>query len=174
MICPKCQHHRTANDDPAIPNYQCPSCNIVYAKYGKSPISPIYARKVQQKTSLINSAVTVMASPFLWVINAYVDAVRDNGGKHVAIQPSDSDIMRDTSECARHKTNHILHFLISLVTFGGWSIIWFVVAVSNTIERNKIHRKYYVEEEGNVAGSLALFVLILLVFMGILQGFISK
>lgn len=34
-ICPKCGHQRNANDDPAIPSGQCPSCGIYYFKYLK-------------------------------------------------------------------------------------------------------------------------------------------
>jgi hypothetical protein len=33
MICPKCRHERSDNDDPLIPDYQCPACGIIYAKY---------------------------------------------------------------------------------------------------------------------------------------------
>jgi hypothetical protein len=39
VICPKCGHKRTDKDDPLIPDYKCPSCDIVYTKYGK-PYSP--------------------------------------------------------------------------------------------------------------------------------------
>lgn len=33
--CPKCHHTRTTQDDPLIPDYQCPACGVVYAKVGK-------------------------------------------------------------------------------------------------------------------------------------------
>lgn len=33
MICPKCGYKRTTNDDPLIPDYQCPACGIIYEKY---------------------------------------------------------------------------------------------------------------------------------------------
>lgn len=36
MICPKCGHQRTPSDDPVIPDYQCPACDIIYAKYKPS------------------------------------------------------------------------------------------------------------------------------------------
>ncbi len=31
--CPKCQHVRNSNDDPNVPEYQCPECGVVYKKY---------------------------------------------------------------------------------------------------------------------------------------------
>ena len=40
-----------------------------------------------------------------------------------------------------HKTAHVLHFLLSLVTFGLWVPIWIIVALSHRIERGKIDRK---------------------------------
>ena len=33
MICPTCNHERNANDDPLIPEYQCPKCGVIYAKF---------------------------------------------------------------------------------------------------------------------------------------------
>jgi len=33
MICPKCRHIRSENDDPLIPEYQCPKCDVIYAKF---------------------------------------------------------------------------------------------------------------------------------------------
>lgn len=44
MICPKCGHQRTQNDDPAIPDYRCPACEIVYHKYGKPVAQPSHNR----------------------------------------------------------------------------------------------------------------------------------
>ncbi len=32
ITCPKCQHTRSSDDDPLIPDYQCPACGVVYAK----------------------------------------------------------------------------------------------------------------------------------------------
>jgi len=33
MICPKCQYERNNQDDPLIPDYECPACGIIYTKY---------------------------------------------------------------------------------------------------------------------------------------------
>jgi transcription initiation factor TFIIIB Brf1 subunit/transcription initiation factor TFIIB len=33
MNCPKCGYQRTRKDDVETPEYQCPSCGIIYAKY---------------------------------------------------------------------------------------------------------------------------------------------
>jgi predicted RNA-binding Zn-ribbon protein involved in translation (DUF1610 family) len=35
MICPKCGHERNSTDNPLIPDYKCPACGIIYAKYAK-------------------------------------------------------------------------------------------------------------------------------------------
>ena len=35
ITCPKCHHTRTTQDDPLIPDYQCPACGVVYAKVGR-------------------------------------------------------------------------------------------------------------------------------------------
>lgn len=32
-----------------------------------------------------------------------------------------------------NSTSHVLHFLLSLVTFGGWLIVWAFVALSNRL-----------------------------------------
>lgn len=33
VTCPKCNHLRSSNDDPTVPEYQCPNCGIIYKKY---------------------------------------------------------------------------------------------------------------------------------------------
>ena len=40
-----------------------------------------------------------------------------------------------------HKTAHILHLILSLITVGLWIPIWFLVALSHRNERNKIDKK---------------------------------
>ena len=37
----------------------------------------------------------------------------------------------------KHKTNHILHLLISIITAGLWVPIWFMVSITNSISRNQ-------------------------------------
>jgi ribosomal protein L37AE/L43A len=32
-VCPKCRHQRSENDDLHVPDWQCPSCGIAYAKF---------------------------------------------------------------------------------------------------------------------------------------------
>lgn len=38
-------------------------------------------------------------------------------------------------------TNHILHLLLCIPTFGFWLIVWFVVAISNSNHNDKIQRR---------------------------------
>jgi len=40
-----------------------------------------------------------------------------------------------------HKTAHVLHFLMSLVTGGLWLPIWLLIALNHAIERGRIDRK---------------------------------
>jgi hypothetical protein len=41
----------------------------------------------------------------------------------------------------KRTTNHILHLLLCVPTFGFWLIIWFIVAISNVSHNDKIQRK---------------------------------
>jgi len=40
-----------------------------------------------------------------------------------------------------HKTAHILHLVLSVITVGFWIPVWILVAVSHASERNKIDKK---------------------------------
>lgn len=42
---------------------------------------------------------------------------------------------------ADHKTAHILHLLLSVITAGLWVPVWILVAVSHANERNKIDKR---------------------------------
>lgn len=44
---------------------------------------------------------------------------------------------------ADYKTAHVLHLILSLITFGMWIPVWLIVTLSNSIERGKIDRKLY-------------------------------
>ena len=41
--CPKCSYTRKATDS-AVPDWQCPSCGIAYAKYAEQPQAPVVSR----------------------------------------------------------------------------------------------------------------------------------
>lgn len=36
------------------------------------------------------------------------------------------------------KTNHVLHLLLSVCTFGLWIPVWILIAINNRVETNKI------------------------------------
>lgn len=38
-------------------------------------------------------------------------------------------------------TNHILHLLLCVPTFGFWLIVWFIVAINNVNHNDKIQRR---------------------------------
>ncbi len=47
----------------------------------------------------------------------------------------------------KNKTNHILHLLLSLVTLGGWVVLWLLITLSNISQRkqaDKVMKDAYV------------------------------
>lgn len=56
----------------------------------------------------------------------------------------------------KNKTNHILHLLLSLVTFGVWIVLWLLITLSNLSQRkqaDKVMKDAYVvlaEIEGRI------------------------
>ena len=53
------------------------------------------------------------------------------------------------SELNAHKTNHILHLLLTIVTFGIWGYIWMLIAASGLREQNKIRKQYGMKTKFN-------------------------
>jgi hypothetical protein len=41
----------------------------------------------------------------------------------------------------KRATNHILHLLLCVPTFGIWLVVWFIVANNNATHNDKIQRK---------------------------------
>ena len=41
----------------------------------------------------------------------------------------------------KKSTSHVLHLILSIVTVGFWIPVWFIVALSNSIENARIDRK---------------------------------
>lgn len=39
------------------------------------------------------------------------------------------------------KVSHLLHLILSLCTFGFWVVIWLIITVSASVERNRLKRK---------------------------------
>ena len=46
-ICPKCEYVRQANDTP--PEYECPQCGIIYAKFDPNHVRPVTAAQIAWK-----------------------------------------------------------------------------------------------------------------------------
>ena len=42
---------------------------------------------------------------------------------------------------ADHKTAHLLHLILSLISVGIWIPFWIIVTVSHSLERKKIDKK---------------------------------
>lgn len=139
MLCPKCNHQRSADDDPTVPHYQCPKCGIVYAKFGKpTQIKPGLIRPVKiqkQKIELVEQ-------------------------KPLDIQSA--QLLLD-----RHKTNHILHLLLSVLSIGFWLPIWLIISASNANERNKINIQSNLPIESNTAGQALIILALIIVFIAI-------
>lgn len=69
--------------------------------------------------------------------------------KYKNVQEIDFEIDKTKQEIDRQKVNHILHFLLSIVTAGVWLIVWFFVALnvsSNKAALNKNLKKLYEEK----------------------------
>ncbi len=77
MICPKCGHQRTNTDDPLIPDYECPACGIIYAKY-KPPVSQSEKKSnstienARQAKLQIKPAIYVVACGLILVAVGYI------------------------------------------------------------------------------------------------------
>lgn len=180
MICPKCQHERTAADDPAIPDYQCPACGVIYAKFGKPPT--ISARQNttpnKQPTSVENISETAgkigdaIRKSIGHMADKYIETVKDKRSEAKTVEttsekrlPTESEILIANLEASRHKTNHVLHFLITLITLGLWSVVWFIFSASNTSERNKVYKKYGLPLESNKSAGVVIFFMAFFMFI---------
>jgi len=42
---------------------------------------------------------------------------------------------------ADHKTSHLLHLVLSVITAGMWIPVWFLVALRHQLTRDSIDRK---------------------------------
>ena len=42
---------------------------------------------------------------------------------------------------ADHKTSHILHLIMSVITAGLWLPVWLLCGISNHMERGRIDKK---------------------------------
>jgi len=72
------------------------------------------------------------------------------------------------SELNRHKTNHILHLLLSL--FGGiWTPVWVIVTMNDTNARNVIRKKQGMELEFNIAALIFLIVFFSIIGYALIQ-----
>jgi len=47
---------------------------------------------------------------------------------------------------ADHKTSHLLHLVLSVITAGMWIPVWFLVALRHQLTRDSIDRKLGREE----------------------------
>ena len=67
------------------------------------------------------------------------------------------------------KTNHILHLLLSVCTFGLWIPVWIVVSINNRLESSKIQD---VVNSGKVsAGTKFKTIILILVIVALFAPF---
>tara|TARA_B100001059_G_scaffold214400_1_gene231116 strand:+ start:200 stop:493 length:294 start_codon:yes stop_codon:yes gene_type:complete len=50
------------------------------------------------------------------------------------------ELMKLQTKMDKYKTSHVLHFLITIFSFGFWIIIWFIVANQNAHSRRSIEK----------------------------------
>jgi hypothetical protein len=132
--CPKCRHQHPSRDETGLLIPQCPACGIYYFKY------------LNQQSNLPQRPSAELAQ------------IPPPRPVH-----TDTERLLAYQELATHKTNHILHFLLSLATAGFWIIFWFLISASNTGERNKIRKKYGLPVENDIAGAILKFLLTIFV-----------
>lgn len=129
-VCPKCEHVRTQKDDLRTQPGQCPACGIFYEKFLKRKVGEQKKQRIETAESIEKPGVKSNSSQFNRV-------------------SSDEKMLAHLS-VAEHKTNHILHLLISLFTITLWIPVWLFIATSNTSKRNKIKRDQGMPTEKNI------------------------
>jgi len=178
--CPKCNYKRNGTDDELVPDYQCPNCDIVYAKYKSPDQLKIESLERQLKEAEKNGSASDKANNFLRktaaLVGEEIEIALARKPKANKIQPnrkppSAKKLKMANMEMEQHKTNHILHLLLSVFTAGIWLIFWLIVTANNTNERNKIRDKYYIQREPNKTiyfayATLVMFVLGAFAFFG--------
>ncbi|MFA5920108.1 MAG: hypothetical protein WC856_02305 [Methylococcaceae bacterium] len=71
---------------------------------------------------------------------------------------------------SEHQTNHVLHLILTIITFGTWSVVWLLVSAGNITKRNEIKESAFLPTETNIpkiilwmnAAFFALMVLVAL------------
>jgi hypothetical protein len=67
------------------------------------------------------------------------------------------------AEMEKHKTNHLLHAFLSVLTVGLWLIVWLPISIRNTHQRNLIARDYGIPPEINTGYFVIIFLLLLMI-----------
>ena len=99
--CPKCAYVRTQSE--TVPDWQCPKCGIVYAKYGQTPPPP--QRQQQRETAAVEavqstglakiahlSSLANILIPFLGTIVAIGIWVAKSGEDELAVDSAKESI----------------------------------------------------------------------------------
>jgi hypothetical protein len=51
-------------------------------------------------------------------------------------QQSELDAKKFQEAMKWHHTSHFLHFIISILTIGGWGFMWALITINNNIKNN--------------------------------------
>lgn len=70
----------------------------------------------------------------------------------MTLENRSNELILMNSELSQHKTNHILHLILTILTAGLWSFFWIVSSASTVQEQNKIRRRHKVQQKTNIAG----------------------
>ncbi len=57
------------------------------------------------------------------------------------------DINKLEQELGKAKTNHILHFLISILSLGIWVFMWLLISISTATHRAKLEKNLEINQE---------------------------
>ena len=67
-----------------------------------------------------------------------------------------------------YKTNHILHFLLTIFTLGLWVMVWLLMALSNSHQRGKVERQIMQIEEPDRIRDGSLFLIVAIIFTSVM------
>ena len=67
------------------------------------------------------------------------------------------------SKLSQHRTNHILHLILTILTAGIWSFFWLLLSATTISEQNKVRKQYKLKQKFNAPGITLLALLFVVI-----------
>ena len=113
----------------------CPECSNQVSD--KAPACPKCGAPI---AALVGSAMPATPSPPDDIVTHRRRVYERTLALHTGSRPySDQEVAVMLSQ--KKKTSHLLHFVLSIFTFGFWAIMWILIAASNGSVNAKIDKK---------------------------------